>query len=412
MTEEIELDPDKQRAEEIAEIARLDAEEDGQIFRVSDEISTTEGARLIITRVLPEDKKGYCGEMVSHAFTLERVRALYGPGRYRVRIMGPKGFLPGGGSIVIAEPAPDSPQTMAQVLEKLDQRNRDRVAQQQPSAVNTLEWLKVLAPFLGPMIPALITAMRGPDIGTLIAAVKGPTMPEMMQGLASLKALAPEQTTDPIDRALKLLDVIQEKIPSGGGETNWLDVVREAIKSVGPTLGGAIEGAIIKANTPSLPAPNAGRPPALAAPPGSPAPSVATTGAQPFSQSSGTPNMTALLQWLASQIEFLIVKAARGSDPALYAEVLLDSVPDGLSAETVAQLVARPDWFKYLCQLDSRAQQYEAWFGRLRASILAELEIPADVPDAVLAPKVEATSVPLQGAEIQRPSGKPPSLSE
>src|ERR1051325_3995395 len=106
------------------------------------------------------------------------------------------------------------------------------------------ELLAILVPAISPIAAALL-GNRGPDVATLAAALKPPappTMPEMMTALASLKALvpAPEPTADPVDRALKLLDFLQDKAPSGAGESNWFDLAKEALRSLGPTLGPVV----------------------------------------------------------------------------------------------------------------------------------------------------------------------------
>jgi len=417
----LELNPDQQRADELAELKRLNEQEEGELFRVTDEIAAMESVRLQIVRVLPSDKKGFVGEMLPQEFTMERIRRLYGAGRYRIRILGPRGYLPGGGTVEIAEVAQEGPTDLKSILDELDQRNRE--AQSQKSG-RMLEYITALAPLFAPLIGKMVGG--GTDVAALVAALKpppAPTMPELMTALASLKSLAPEQTVDPIDRALKIMDAIGEK-GGGGGETNWTDVFKELVKAVGPNIGGVLEGAMSRAAaTTAVPRLPSGSP----TPPLNALPNVVGTAGTSNGNGGESNMLLSLLPWLRGQLEMLLVKAARGNDPVLYAEVLLDSLPDGLNPETLYGFIQRTDWFKYVVQLDSRAATYEPWFARLRAAMLQAFSDPdpsgagaspvSDISASEGATPAGGTIVAMQDAsgrrtiEIDRPPQGPPSLT-
>lgn len=454
------LDPEGRRAEELAELAEaeeIDTEEAGEIFRVTEEILAADSTRLIITRTFPKDLYGYVGEMSPSEFTMDRIAQEFGPGKYRIRVMGPRGFVKGGGKVIIAprsKPAQAGDTDIRTLLEELDKRNQQRA---EASRNRTLEIITALGPTIAPILAAIV-GRQGPDIAALIAATKGPSMPELMTALGSLKALvpAPEPTADPVDRALKLLDVIQEKAPRAQGETGMLDLLKEAIKAVGPSAGALLQK-IAVSMPPAAPGQAVGQDAAAQLPAGQspaaqprlPAPQPAPNGAMQQPQahanimppapaapgqmapvsapvSEADPNMNLallkILPWFRAQLDQMIARAARGIDPALAAEMFLAEFPEGTNPDEFLPLLADANWFVLLQRFDARVAQHPDWFAEMRASLLEQAEAlraealsaappAAGIPIESVAPVSPAPApgqMPSAG-QIERPTG-PPSL--
>lgn len=115
--------------------------------------------------------------------------------------------------------------------------------------------------------------------------------------------------------------------------------------------------------------------------------------------------MLALLRlkpWLEKQMKMALEKAARGSDPSLIAERIIDDVEDGVDPAMLIQFVAREDWFEFLQGFDARVVSYRPWFTQMRQAMLEQFS-------ATSAPPMTVTPQPASG-ELDRPTG-PPSLT-
>ncbi len=65
----------------------------------------------------------------------------------------------------------------------------------------------------------------------------------------------------------------------------------------------------------------------------------------------------------------MVERAARDSDPGLYAEFIVDNMPGPI----INSWLARPDLLDYLISLDGRVAEHRDWFEELRAEIAAML---------------------------------------
>ena len=234
-----------------AEMARLNMEEGGEIFRVTDELRATQGVALMIVRILPAGEgAGYCGMMSPAEFSHEALRDTYGPGTYKIRIQGPKGFLPGGGTVKIA-PVPGSSKhgggnsDVFQLLELLERREAERKKESGDKFSRVLE---LSIPVIGTILSAMISRPQGTDIAALVTALKpnpGPSLTDLTSALSNMKSLTQDKSpSDPIDTALKILEHVNG-LKGGDGsakETNWLDVLRDVVKEVGPAAKPIVEG--------------------------------------------------------------------------------------------------------------------------------------------------------------------------
>lgn len=371
--------------------------EDRDVISALREVDSAETVRWSINRYGDADpaRDGFIGEVVTEMLTLDNLARRFGPGNYRIIGKYPTGQYAASRRVKIASDASavkkeNSVNTSMSGTPSWDEWMRREEQRRESARKERNELLAILIPALSPIIAAMI-GNKGPDIATLAAALKPPpppTMPEMMTALASLKALAPEQTQDPIDRALKLLEVIQDKAPTVG-ETGWMDLAREALKAVAPVIGPVVADK-------------------LASGVSTHSPSVALPGPIPTANPSSSENpqmlaMLKLLPWFKTQMEMALAKATRipPSDPALIAERVCDDLPDDVQPLLLKELIEREDWWQQMQRLEPRVSPHIAWFTELRKEILAQFEeTPPSMTTKVIEPKSQ---------EIDRPQ-KPPSL--
>lgn len=430
------------------------------------EIEGAESVRWKVYRMSdPTGRKGtgYLTEWSTDLLSTARLQEDFGAGTYRVVGTRSNGQYAAMRTIKIAEDAKQSGPThtesqtetgqgstpmsefMTMMLQQNEQRRvedaereRREEARDERRRKERMEMMTIAAPVVAAIVPALLG--RGPDIGALIAASKGPSLAETLTVLRELNPPAPVATgPSSIDTALKLFDKFTDLAPKAGGETGWADVLKEIVRSVGPTVAPIVQGLAsmaqqrqaARAPQGQLPAPSVmpAGPPDLyggMSPPGEPlsAPSAPIdSNAIPYPQSNGGEGevnshpegdvnvlqMVKMAPWLKSQVTDLLTRAARGSNPSLYAEVVLDSIPENINGDVLLEFLKRPDWFQTLAQFDSRVAQYQGWFTQLREDIIKtgeeiKAELAASVGDAPV------KTPPGAEVEIDRPTG-PPSLT-
>lgn len=425
------------------------------------------GAELVKWKVFrvadPSGRKplGYLSELGTTLLSHEKIKRDFGMGTYRIKGTYPNGRYAAQRTIEIAadpEPVTETAQptgsgSMQDIMlmmradaqtrrEEDAQRRRDDEAREERRRRERMEMLTVLSPVLASVAAALL-GNKGPDIAALVQAVKPAPQPTLLETMQALRELTPAPVANtgptPIDTALKLFDKFTDMAPKGGdGGTGWADVLKEVVRSVGPGVAPmvgqlAAAAASARARQQTSP-PSQGAPARIAGPPDlyggmQPIPeSESAPGALTDSSETQSPEERAVAQgddvgplqmirmvpWLKEQLNTLVQKAQRGSDPDLYAEVVLDSLPENIHGDVLLDFLKRPDWFNLMAQFDPRVRDHSRWFGELRASIIstgerikAELtEAPASAP-AAPAPIPAAKSAPISGAD--KPTG-PPSL--
>lgn len=376
------------------------------------EMQSGDPIRWHISRVGDMDpaRNGHLAVWTTAQLTQDAVRDVFGGGTYRVRghfsngqyaaqrtitvaadaprrsmgagFPGVSGMSSGaatGGNFNLSEFMATQEARDAQRRREQDERDQREEKRRERERADRKDLMIAALPTVGSVLAALLGRNQGPDLAGLIVALKGPTMPEMMQGLASLKALVPEQTTDPLDKAFKIMELLQDR-SGGGGETNWTDVFKELVKSGGPVLG-AIAGRALEAGTPAGGMPG-NAPPGMTArvlpnAPPRPLPNTVpgNAAAQPLGENDvNVAQMLKLQGWLRQMLGVLITKAGRGADPGLYGDYLIDNIPDDLDPAIVVEALSRPDWFAILSQFDGRVAPHVTWFDQLRAHVLRTFE--------------------------------------
>jgi hypothetical protein len=350
-----------------------------EIFRMTDELRSTAGIVCQVTRKLPPHMAGYCGEITPGEFSLERVRKIYGPGKYAVRLKGPLGYVKGGGTLDIAPlpegaipPAVQSGGSAAEIIAALDKRSSDHSSEWK-------SWAQILTPLLVPVLGAWLKPREN-------------QVTELVQGLAALKGLnpdppKPEGLESQLDRIMGVMDKLKQAQgeQSSTGAT-WVDIVRDGISALkGPAE--VLAGRLLSPGLPTLPARPMLSAPAPFGPTSAPAPAP-STGApvSPPAGAAGPPSngdsapvgVISLLPWLRDNLQALIYQAGRNKDPGLYASVMLDNIPPGLDPALLKGFIERPDWWAQLQQFAPGVTPYPAWFEEFREAVLEILNGPAD----------------------------------
>lgn len=345
----LEVDEDAQDPDELRALAELNAGSDVKwsIHRVSD---------------MGGKRPGYCGALTTAELTLDRIATEWGIGKYKVRGTRSNGQFAGQSTITIAEapkgletkPAPvtgAAPNSMQDYIALMEAKDAQR-------STNLKEWAAILAPLFAPIIANFTTN-------------KGPTLVEMTQTLTNLKALnggANESQLSKIEELAKLVEVVQGIGGGGGQGSTWADIARDAIKTVGDAVP------MIAARIPGLggPPPSSGAVPMLAAPI---QPQAQAPAARPSPQPAppkGTPMMQ-LLGWLKEQCAGLAHQASLNKDPELYADVVLDNLPE-VDPTMLRNMLGADDWWATLCQFSPNVQPYPQWFAECRAALLKGLD--------------------------------------
>lgn len=363
-------DTDAQLQEQAEELARLNQASGGDLFNVTDELRAAgiSGVVCLITRNHPVEKKGYCGTLSIAEFTLEKMRVTFGAGRYMVQIKGPKGFLPGGGPVEIAESVEEPKKqnnSFESVFELMERKEAERRAR-------TDEWLKLAITTCVPLLTAFITRAPSNDIASLVTALKpapGPTLADLSSTLLNMKTLAaPEKSESQVDTILKVFSAAQDLMggdsdKGGKGGSNWTDIIRDLIKAAPEALKPVLEARMAAMQ-------NSQRPTVIAAT--APNPNVQTAPQRPMVSAttpiSGAPSadvatnsgvdMRALWEPIAKQhLAKVVGWAQKDLDPAACAEVFVGDLPDlsaYLSVDQVLEYLDHPQWFEKVCELEPR----------------------------------------------------------
>ena len=159
--------------------------------------------------------------------------------------------------------------------------------------------------------------------------------------------------TNSFDNFLQLLEVAQN-FNSAKGETNFIDVIRDGVKYLGPAIGETLQAH--KSGQTFQPVQQA----AVIHPP-----------QQTQGEQMQQPQQTEMSQaYLIAYINRLVNKAKSGSDPQLQAANILDDFPD----EIIQQHLLGPDTIDKLAQVNPDVRNYLNWFQTLQGHLKAAYE--------------------------------------
>jgi hypothetical protein len=365
-------DPDE---EELAAQPTQTIEELGESEELDELLSELGGAaaeaKAIVYSVEPNKEREECMRCPLSVFSVEELRAQFGPGNYQVwvyfdrklkqrinyRLKAPR-VLPT--SIQRTDASSSSPQgsDLDRMLTILDERQRR-------SMEPLLEMSKAL-------VGALAGRPQGSSVDTLDQAIK-------LAGLLSTKGGGAKEAVDLLLQGMKLGQGRE------GGGSIWAGAVEKAIDKLSP-LVDAITPAAAAAVGARAPAPaNGATAPALEAP--APVP--------------GENPMLQLLAWLQTRVREFIPLARAGKSPELYAEVILDQVPAGVTPQQLYQALKKEGAIDSLfsmlpSELRLQAVPLRPWFMALREELLEYFDADGNLTER--APEVEAP--PNKGSDV------------
>lgn len=341
----------------------------------------------------PPEDRGFIEKLSSAMLDMQRFRDVYGPGRYRVtgRRSDTNTYVKSKRVTIsrVGYKSPTAP-LAAPVAPAPASFNPDKV----------LAWVAALTPLATPLLARIFAPPRD--------------LAETLQALKALKELdppppKPESVDVQLDRMAGMLVKMRELTASDGNErgTTWLDLglraldtlkdplsqaarvllpgVRPPLSPSMPSIAAPVQMASVP--QPSSPAPASAQP--IASQPGSASGSTGPSSSPGTTSGNGSADMLGLLGWFRGLVADLIPKAQRNSNPALYAEVVLDNLPEGTGEKDLLPFLERPTWWEDLKVMAPGVAPYQTWFTDFRREVLGMVKTaqvdPPQVSDAAIA---------------------------
>lgn len=312
----------------------VDELEDMDLERAARELGAGDASgRVWVTKLEPKDKAGECCSYPVSEYSIERLRDDWGDGKYLIVIRRASGAIYTKGTVQLA---PRAVRPVAQTVD-VDAIKRQVRDEQAP----TIDLLKSIA----------MTALGRPA-----APATDPL--QLLEVLERVQKLAaPRERGGELDAIMKGIKLATDLRGSGGAEGAGLgDVAVEFLRS----WRTAQEN-----------------PQATAAPPAPPAPANHTALAATPATDEARMQLF-VTELIGKQVGIFLKGAEEGTDPGVYAQLLLDQVPEQFFPLVVEQL-SRPDWFEQLFKLDPRVQPHREWLAKLREQFIAAIS-PAAPP--------------------------------
>lgn len=295
----------------------------------------------------PGERGGYCARYASGDLNLDTIRETFGGGKYRIKGTDNAGKWVLGASRTIEimdlprpPTAPNTPTPgfgdLASILQAV-----------KPSGDGNADMFK------------LIIAMMDNNAKMFAAMMERPRQETTLADTLALIKETRENKDGASDAVKLLMQGLELGQKLGGGETGLMDIAAKGLDMIQPLITA-------QANAPPAPKPG----PAIAAPATPGAPSTPAPNAP-----RATPEVDPMLQklnWLRHQTRVLVYQAARDSDPALYAALMLDNLPAFVTEEEIFERISAPDALVQLATLDSRVSSFAPWFERFRAAVLEQ----------------------------------------
>lgn len=176
-------------------------------------------------------------------------------------------------------------------------------------------------------------------------------MNAILGGLVQMKTFIapPVQQNNGIELLIKGIEMGRD-FGRENGESSFMDLFRDLIKS--PLLEKAIDASTQvtqPGNVPCVPNVNVNAKPAI----------------QNSSNLTGNENMNLQQKALQYYVDMLVKKAESNADPVLYADFILDNLPE----ETIRAYINRDDLIAEMSKINPAVSQYTDWFTALRDNI-------------------------------------------
>ena len=289
---------------------------------------------------------------------MDRIRDDFGSGKYQIRVWK---IVPGTGARLIKKPiinimSPIKKKTllennmpdMPEIMRAISESNKQTLEQ-----VHTLLSMNKSAP-----------AIAAPQINPMQMLI------DLAPVIAALKGLFPTQNNNAnIEMLVKGMDLMKDVNSDSGGEKGLADVLITAAKEFG---GPILEMTKVAAAQGPVPAP------AHVQVPGTPPPVMVTHPPiinTPTLQSQSETNQMGMM--LKMQVNGLVQKAENKADPALYADLIIDSMTE----LQIKEFIGRPDLKEFLISINPKIATLWPWFEQLRVEVLAGLTSSVDEVD-------------------------------
>ena len=220
----------------------------------------------------------------------------------------------------------------------------------------------------------------------------------------------PKNSESTVDTVLKVFEAAQglvgDKDSSNGSSkdgSNWVDVIRDLIKAapdaIKPMLEArmaAMQAAQPKATAAPIPRPSIAPAAGVKAAPSTPLSNPVT---ESVSSAASTANegdgMLAMFMPIVKEnLAKVVGWAEKNRDPQIYADVLVDELPDGfgdyIPITQVLEYLNNPQWFETICFVEPRLAPYQEWCNECR---LAIIEIMKEFAEELSPPNPDAASV-------------------
>jgi hypothetical protein len=388
-------------------MAQLNEDEGGDLFAAIDELRTAQGTQVQIYCILPTERAGYAGSVPIAEFSLDWLRKQKGPGTFKIRIKGPKGFLPGGGQIKISpdletvKPAGD----FVSFMEFIQKQETERKAKSDERNARLLE---LGIPALGTVLAAFLNRNTGTDVTALVAALKpapGPSLNDLTGALVNMKQLTGGDTEkDPYESIIKMMEAVKNlgSEGNGKGETNWLDVVQTLVKEIGPAAKPILEGLQAQMAARQQPAvimqqPAMIQPNVAHVQPATDSIIVPSAEIKPaiFAEKSENDMLQMFLPMIKNKLAQIVQWAQQDRNPQTYAEVFIDELPPNINqyiTQTQAlEYLNHEKWFETVCEYEPKLTAFKGWCEEFRIELIELIKIsPNDEPEPIETSGVQA----------------------
>jgi len=342
----------EQEVEEAIEIPAVAERDDDVIAALESELdglSGSNGAYVNVYRLVQGKPDAYLIRLAPEDFSIESIKQQYGGGVYRIRAYRRNELRQSRifrNDIINIADAPKEPE-------------------------------KPLAPPPPDVLPALIAALQDgfARLGAIIVEARPRESEEQMLNkmlvYKQLFSSAPTGPTSPpmtemlgaVKEVLALSNTMREYSGNGeGGGPDGMSVLMKAMDTFGKPL---VEG-VMAAQQAQAQAQAQAMPPA----PGPVLPAPAPQAQHSVQKSEADMMKTVVRMYLGE----LVNAAAGKGDVNLYADVILDRVPDA----TLDELVMPADWFERMVRIQPAVAQHREWFTQLRGIVYEVLTSPED----------------------------------
>lgn len=305
----------------------IDEGSEAELSQILADLGGATDASISVKKVTMQGE-AYIGKFMPSEFDLEKIRDRYGGGTFWF-------YVHAGGKIKHKRRV-----IFAQTID--EQRGGDSGARStsvQAGATDMATVLDKMAQQMQSQLQMVITALTA----NRTPATDPATIIDLASKLSNLGNRGSGGGEDSFEKFMRIAKFAREFGSGGGGESDasgLIGVAREFI------------GAMREAPSQQLPAPSLG-----------PNGGEGTTTGDPQQM------MFLIQRALAARLPMLIRGAQAETDPGVYAQLVLDQMPELYVTPMVREL-QKPEWFALLVKVDGRVVPHQPWFEALRNEIL------------------------------------------